>query len=69
MAVIPKNSREEYRIERQDFKGTDLVQIRVWFDPGDGDMRPSKKGVAFRAELVPDIVAALGSALEAEVEQ
>ena len=66
IATIPKNSREEIRISREDFKGTDLVSLRVYFQADDGDMRPSKKGIAFKASLLPEILEALGMASQLE---
>lgn len=63
---IKKNERDVIRIERQDFKGHDLINIRVFYDAGDGEMKPGKQGVAFRAALLPDIVNALVSHLDQE---
>jgi Transcriptional Coactivator p15 (PC4) len=59
IATIQKNSREEIRIGRSEFKGHDLVNIRVWFESEDGTMRPGKSGLAFRIELLPEVSAAL----------
>lgn len=56
---ITKNQRETIRIGREEFKGTDLINIRVFYDAGEGEMRPGKQGVAFRAALLPDVLAAL----------
>ena len=56
---IPKNSRESIRVERISFQGHDLANIRVWFKAEDGEMRPSKKGIAVKLYLVPDLIAAL----------
>ncbi|MBM2299203.1 transcriptional coactivator p15/PC4 family protein, partial [Sulfitobacter pseudonitzschiae] len=53
MADIVKNSREIIRITRDDFKGHDMVNVRVFFDAGGGEMKPGKQGVAFRAALLP----------------
>lgn len=58
---IRKNSREVIRVSREEFNGHDLVNIRVFFDAGGGDMKPGKQGVAFRAALLPELQAALGS--------
>ena len=63
---IRKNAREVIRIERQDFKGHNLTNLRVFYDAGDGAMKPGKQGVAFRAALLPDIVGALCSMQEME---
>jgi Transcriptional Coactivator p15 (PC4) len=59
LATIRKNSREEIRIGRSEFKGHNLVNIRVWFEAEDGVMRPGKAGLAFRVELLAEISAAL----------
>lgn len=61
MAVIRKNAREEIRITLDDFKGYQLVNLRVWFDAGNGDYRPGKQGLAFRLDLLPEVLEALGA--------
>jgi Transcriptional Coactivator p15 (PC4) len=63
LATIRKNGREEIRITRGDFKGFDVVGVRVWFQDRDtGEMRPSKDGLAFRAALVDEIIEGLRAA-------
>ena len=59
---IPKNSREEYRVSRDEFRGHDLINIRVYYITEDGEMRPGKQGVSFRAELLPEFMGALNKA-------
>ena len=60
LATVRKNAREEIRVTRGDFKGHDIVGLRVWFeDRASGEMRPGKDGLAFRAELVDEIIEAL----------
>lgn len=63
-AKIRKNSREEIHVTRADFKGHDVVNIRVFLDAGEGEMRPGKQGVAFNAALLPEVLAALQSLAE-----
>ncbi len=64
VAEILKNAREVYRITRLDFKGYPLVDIRVWFDDATtGELRPGK-GVSIKAEVLPEIVAALSGLIE-----
>ncbi len=59
VAEIEKNSREVYRVTRRTFKSYRLVDVRVWYDdPDTGEPRPGK-GVAIKAELLPQIIAAL----------
>ena len=62
--TIAKNSREEIRLSLDDFKGQQLVNLRVWFTAEDGTMRPGRQGIAFRLELLPAVLAALGKTLE-----
>ena len=57
---IPKNSREMIRVAREDFKGHDIINLRVFYDAGEGEYRPTKKGVAFSAALLPEVLKALG---------
>ncbi|MCA0857279.1 transcriptional coactivator p15/PC4 family protein [Phaeobacter italicus] len=59
MVTLPKNSREEIRVSLDHFMGCDLVNLRVWFRADDGTMRPTKKGVALRAECLSEILEAL----------
>lgn len=57
--TIQKNTQEEIRISRQDYKGHDVVNVRVWYLAKDGEKHPTKKGVAFSAALLPEIQNAL----------
>ena len=66
MITVPKNAREEIRIERQDFKGHDLLNLRVFYDDGTGEMRPGKQGLAIRSELVPELLSAIEAVMQAE---
>ena len=48
---IQRNSREIIRIEVSEYKGMELINLRIWFsaiDPGSGDIvyKPTQKGVA-----------------------
>lgn len=61
---IQKNTREVIRVAREDYKGHDIINLRVFYDAGEGEHRPAKKGGAFSAALLPEIMKALG-ALEA----
>ncbi|MEM7473234.1 MAG: transcriptional coactivator p15/PC4 family protein [Pseudomonadota bacterium] len=69
IASIPKNSREEIRVSRDDYNGHDLINIRVFYDAGEGEMRPGKQGVAFKAALLPEVLGALEKALRCEAAQ
>ncbi|MBL4768235.1 MAG: transcriptional coactivator p15/PC4 family protein [Rhodobacteraceae bacterium] len=62
LAQIPKNSREEIRVSRDEFNGHDLINLRVYYKADDGVMRPGKQGLAFKVEILPDILDALSKA-------
>lgn len=66
MAELAKNSREVIRVTRGEFKGHDMVNVRVFFDAGDGEMKPGKQGVAFRAALLVQVIDALRSYVEVD---
>jgi len=59
MAVIKKNTKEQIRIEQTEFKGHDLVTIRVYYEDDEGKWWPTKKGITFRQELLGEIIRAL----------
>lgn len=67
VAVVRKNSLEEVRVSISEFRGHRLVDVRVFadFDGRGGEPRATKKGVALKVELLPDLIAALQSAQEA----
>lgn len=62
IASIRKNGRgDSIRIERGTFKGHDFISLRLWFEEG-GQMHPTKKGISFKPDLLPDVIAALQKA-------
>jgi hypothetical protein len=63
IAIIRKNAREELRVSVDEFRGHQLINLRVWFEGEDGQMRPGKQGLALRLELLPDLRAALEKAV------
>lgn len=62
VAEIRKNRRELIRISRSNFKGFDLVNIRVWAPGSHGGMVPTKAGIAIRLELLPSLLEAIAKA-------
>ena len=63
IAVIGKNRREEVRIVLDTFKGTQLIDMRVFAAFTSGNiMMPTKKGLSLRVEMLPDLIAALSQA-------
>jgi hypothetical protein len=62
MKEIDKNSMERIRIQRTEYKGKDLVDLRVFYqDRITGEWKPSPKGITFKVELIDEIISALES--------
>ncbi len=61
---IRKNASEVIRIEWDEYQGVELLHVRVWYDDGTGDYKPSRKGLSLRPEtwreILPSIQEALG---------
>ena len=45
IADIGKNSREIIRVEVSEFKGRNLINLRIWYQTYDGGYKPTQKGV------------------------
>ena len=60
---IPKNARETLRVELSEFKGHNLVALRLYVPASDGDgLKPTAKGITFKVGLLPEILEALAQA-------
>ena len=69
MREFKKNDRGEVvRIVREDYKGADLVNIRVWYRTDSGEMRPSKTGITINGGQIDQLIEAL-QAVKAEGRQ
>ena len=56
IASFPKNSFEEVRISLTEFKGKELIDLRVYYQPdGEEEMRPTKKGITISLEKFPEL--------------
>lgn len=64
IAVLPKNRRESLRIALDQYQGSNLVDLRVVVELSEtsGLATPTRKGVALRVEMLPDLIEALGKA-------
>ncbi len=56
----PKNGRggEVLRLEIREYKGVEYVDFRIYYEAEPGEWRPTKKGVTFSPDLVPEVAAA-----------
>jgi len=60
--IIRKNARESYRLAWETYEGNRFLDLRVFFTAPDGELRPSRKGVALNGAALPEIIAALQAA-------
>ena len=61
--VIQKNATEQLRIEATRYQGHEMIDFRVWYlaegEPTDPVYKPTRKGVTFKREMLPEIMDAL----------
>ncbi len=66
IARFSKNAGETVIVKQTKYKGHQLIDMRIYFksDSGIGteELRPTKKGLCVRAELVGDLIEALQKA-------
>lgn len=56
IASFPKNSLEEIRAQIINYKGYDLIDLRVWVDAKDGSGKvATRKGLTLSIELLPEL--------------
>jgi len=48
---IQKNSLERIRIQRSEYKGHELIDIRVYYEAENGEWKPTKKGITYSLSL------------------
>ena len=61
-AILPKNEAELVQVSRSEYRGRQVVNIRVFADySGQGQLLPTRKGICFRLEQLPQIIEALES--------
>lgn len=63
VSVFPKNKFQEVRVGIREFKGNDLVDVRIWtLTQGSDQMVPTAKGVSINIHLLPELMKALQAA-------
>jgi hypothetical protein len=65
VAEWPISAGQVLRISVEPYKGAWLFNVRKWFDPGNGELRPSKQGVALSVKHLPKLAEAVNGALSA----
>ena len=64
--VVRKNAGEVIRIEAKRYEGTDLVDVRVWYEAADGEVKPTRKGLSLRPETWREVLPAVEAALSGD---
>jgi len=60
IASFEKNSLEEVRISLTEVKGKELIDLRVYYQPENGEeKRPTKKGITISPEKFPELKKAI----------
>lgn len=59
IAKFDKNATEEVRISLTEYKGHELMDLRVYYCPPDGEAVPTKKGITISIELYPELKEAI----------
>ena len=60
IASFEKNSFEEVRVSLTEFKGKELIDLRIYYQPEEGEeMRPTKKGITISTEKFPELKKAI----------
>ena len=59
-----KNALEKVVCQFKEYKRNKLIDLRVFYDAGDGDSRPTPKGISLRRELIPDLKRGIDKAAE-----
>jgi hypothetical protein len=60
---IDKNTQEIIRVQPTEFKGYQLVDIRVFYRDGD-ELKPTKKGITFKREMLTEVINCLKAVAE-----
>ena len=59
MYDISKNSEAIIRVAKREFHGKEFIDIRQFYLDGDGDFKPTQKGVTLSPDKMPELIKAL----------
>jgi hypothetical protein len=59
IAEIQKNPTEIIRVSIEEFRGSTFVDCRVYWKSGEGEWKPSKKGLAVSRACIDEVIAGL----------
>ena len=61
---VTKNEKEIIRVQDGEYKGVKYVDVRVHFKDGNGELQPTKKGVALSHKYIPALKQVLVNVIE-----
>jgi hypothetical protein len=59
----PLNGSERLRVTIELYRGVWLINLRKWFEADDGELRPSKRGIAVSTRHLPQLAEAITQAV------
>lgn len=62
--VIEKNATEQIRVRLREYRGYDLLDLRIFYQDGE-EWKPTRKGLTLRYDRVSDLLEALEKAEQA----
>ena len=63
-----KNTRETVRISLSVYQGRQTIDYRLWYDSGDGILKPSPKGLTLALAHLPTLADGIAKALQIAME-
>jgi hypothetical protein len=66
---VPKNTQEEIRVTMQTYEGTDLIDLRTYWQNKEGNWIPTKKGISLTYYVIEDVIKLLQKAFKKMQEQ
>lgn len=57
--ALPRSETEKIWVSLSEFRGFYGIDIRIYYQAGEADWRPTKKGVRISMELKDDLIAAI----------
>jgi hypothetical protein len=64
IGAVQKNSQEEIRVTIQNYQGTDVIDLRTYWQNAEGDWIPTKKGISLTYYVTEDVIKLLQEAFE-----
>src|SRR5689334_6976964 len=62
IGTISKNRKERVQVSLSEYRGFDMLTVRVWYLDDDQSWKPGKQGLALRVELLPQLTVLLHKA-------